>query len=217
MSQDKYSIEYIDLFDTQTEIVGYETDGETFAEDAAFIKDRLTYYNQLYDIYNSYDGINNIKTINDNAGVAPVEVSQDIIDLIKFGNEMYYETDGKINIAMGAVLSIWHNYREAGLDDVENASLPSNAELEEAATHTDIENVIIDESAKTVFLSDAQMSLDVGGIAKGYAVEKVVQEAKEKGIDHLLLNVGGNISCSISSPHLTNSHNHHQEQDYNEP
>lgn len=195
MSQDKYSVEYIDLFDTQTEITGYETDGETFADEAAFIKERLTYYNQLYDIYNSYDGINNIKTINDNAGVKPVEVSQDIIDLIKFGNEMYYETDGEINIAMGAVLSIWHNYREAGLDDVANASLPSDAELEEAAAHTDIENVIIDESAKTIYLSDAQMSLDVGGIAKGYAVERVVQESQERGIDHMLLNVGGNISC----------------------
>ena len=68
-------------------------------------------------------------------------------------------------------------------------------ELEEAALHTNIEDVVIDETAGTVFLADAQMSLDVGGIAKGYAVERVVQEGYEHGIDHMLINVGGNISC----------------------
>lgn len=195
VGQDKYSVVLIDLFDTRTEICGYETDEDTFTENVDFIKDRLTYYNQQYDIYKSYEGFNNIRDINKYAGVKPVRVSEDIIELIKFGKDIYYETDGQVNIAMGAVLSIWHDHRQAGVETPESASLPSMEELEEAASHTDIEDVVIDETAGTVFLADAQMSLDVGGIAKGYAVERVVQEGYEHGIDHLLLNVGGNISC----------------------
>ena len=54
VGQDKYSVVFIDLFDTRTEICGYETDEDTFAENVDFIKDRLTYYNQQYDIYKSY-------------------------------------------------------------------------------------------------------------------------------------------------------------------
>jgi thiamine biosynthesis lipoprotein len=193
--QDKYSLVVLDYFDTRTEISGYDTDEAQFTEDALFIKDALAHYNELYDIYNDYDGINNIKTINDNAGVEPVQVDAEIIELLKFGKEMYYETNGQINIAMGSVLSIWHNYREAGLENPEAASLPSVEELQEAAGHTDIENIVIDEEVGTVYLADSKMSLDVGGIAKGFAVEKIVQQGKEQGIDYLLLNVGGNISC----------------------
>jgi thiamine biosynthesis lipoprotein len=67
---------------------------------------------------------------------------------------MYQKTGGAVNIAFGAVLSIWHDYREAGLNDPENAKLPPMEMLEEAARHTDINDVIIDEQASTVFLSD---------------------------------------------------------------
>ena len=59
----RYTATFLDVFDTRTEIVGFAKDKEKFAEDAQLIKDRLIYYNQLYDIYNDYPGVNNIKTI----------------------------------------------------------------------------------------------------------------------------------------------------------
>lgn len=194
-SYDKYSVIVLDLFDTRTEIDGYDTTEDQFNSDAAFIIEQLTYYNNLYDIYNSYDGINNMKTINENAGIKAIEVDEEIIEFLEFGKEIYYETNGKVNIAMGSVLSIWHTYRENGNANPESAALPSLEELEEAANHIDIENIIIDDENNTVYLADSEMSLDVGGIAKGYAVQCTVEAAKEQGIDHILLNVGGNISC----------------------
>jgi len=193
-----YGISILDLFDTTTEISGYNTTEERFTEDVAFIKEELTRYNNLYDIYNEYEGINNVKTINDNAGITPVKVDSELIDLIKYGKEMYYETDGKLNIAMGSVLSIWHTYREQGLENPDAATLPTEEELAAASEHTNIEDIIIDEEAGTVYLADTEMSLDVGGIAKGYAVQAVATAAKAHGIDHVLLNVGGNI-CAIGS------------------
>ena len=190
----KYTASFLDIFDTRTEVMGYAYSEDEFSEQVAILKDRLVFYNNLYDIYNDYDGMNNIKTINDNAGIAPVEVDPEIIELLKFSKEMYDLTDGKTNIAMGSVLSIWHEHREHGINDPESATLPDMAELQAAAEHTDISNMIIDEEAGTVYLADPEMSLDVGSTAKGYAVQRVMEYAKEQGMDNILLSLGGNIA-----------------------
>jgi thiamine biosynthesis lipoprotein len=122
-----------------------------------------------------------------------VEVDQTIIDLILFGKEMYTLTDGAVNIAMGSVLSIWHDYREEGTE------VPALTLLQNAAQHTDINDVIVDEDASTVLSFRSGMSLDVGAVAKGYAAELVKNEVEEKGFSSGLISVGGNI-CVIGEP-----------------
>ncbi len=189
----RYQSEFIMLFDTVTRIVGYAKSKEEFTEYAQIIHDHLEEYHKLYDIYNDYEGINNIKTINDNAGIKPVKVDKKIIDLIKFSKDLYEKTNGKTNIAFGAVLSIWHEYRTIGIEDPANAALPSEEELRIASEHTNIEDIVIDEEHSTVFLSDPLMRLDVGAVAKGYATEQVSKIAKERGMNSALLSVGGNV------------------------
>ena len=190
---EQYTATFLDVFNTSTSIIGYAKEEETFTEEVKLLKEKLEYYHKLYDIYNDYEGINNIKTINDNAGIAPVEVDEEIINLLLLAKEMYDMTDGQMNVAMGSVLLIWHDYREAGVNHPENASLPSMEKLKEAALHTDIDQIIIDEEASTVYLTDPEMSIDVGSIGKGYAVERVAEYAKELGMEHILFSVGGNI------------------------
>ena len=194
----RYTATFLDVFDTRTDIVGYSTSEEEFTEQVSLLKEKLEYYHKLYDIYNDYEGINNIKTINDNAGVAPVQVSQDIIDLLTFSREMYALTDGQMNIAMGSVLEIWHNYRDAGINNPENAQLPTMEELKEASAYCDILAIEINEIEGTVYLPDEHMSIDVGSIGKGYAVQRVAEYAKEIGMESVLLSVGGNI-CAVGS------------------
>ena len=192
----RYTASFLDVFDTKTDVIGYSTDEEAFAEQVSLLKDKLSYYNDLYDIYNNYEGINNIKTINDNAGIAPVEVNKDIIDLLLFSKEMYEKTNGQINIAMGSVLSIWHDYRDAGINDPETAKLPPMEDLQAASAYMNINQIIIDEEASTVYLPDEHMSIDVGSIGKGYAVQKLAEYAKEIGMERVLLSVGGNV-CAV--------------------
>ena len=194
----RYTATFLDVFDTRTDIVGYSTDQEMFTEQVTLLKEKLEYYHKLYDIYNDYEGVNNIKTINDNAGVAPVEVNEDIINLLLFSKEMYYETNGQMNIAMGSVLKIWHNYRDAGINTPENAKLPPMEELIVASAHCDIEQIVIDEAAMTVYLPDEHMSIDVGSIGKGYAVQRVTEYAKEIGMESALFSVGGNV-CAVGT------------------
>lgn len=189
----RYEAEFLVFFDTVTKIVAYSESKEEFTEYAQLIYDTLEEYHQLYNIYDDYEGINNIKTINDNAGIQPVKVDQKIIDLLLFSKEAYELSDGMLNVAFGSVLRIWHDYRERGIDDPDNARVPAMEELEEAAKYTDINKVIIDEEASTVFLEDPHMSLDVGAIAKGYATEQVSDITYEAGYTDGLISVGGNV------------------------
>lgn len=189
----RYESEFIMLFDTATRIVGFAESKEEFTEYSQIIYDNLKEYHQLYDIYNNYEGINNIKTINDNAGIKPVKVDKRIIDLLIFSIDLYEETEGKTNIVFGSVLKIWHEYRTNGTDFPENAALPPEELLLSASLHTNIEDIIIDEENSTVFLKDPMMSLDVGAIAKGYATEEVSKIVRDSGMTSGLLSVGGNI------------------------
>ncbi len=189
----RFEAEFLRLFDTVTRVIGYAGSKDDFNRQVNLIYDNLEEYHQLFDIYNSYEGIANIKTINDQAGIAPVKVDRRIIDLLLFSKEAYQLTDGQLNVALGAVLKIWHDHREAALENPEAAALPAMEELKRASEHTDIDQIIIDQENSTVYLADPQMSLDVGGIAKGYAVEQVSRLAEKNGFTQALISVGGNV------------------------
>ncbi len=189
----KFNVVYYNYFDTASTVVGYEETQAEFDAVCEDIEKQLREYNDLYDIYMNYEGVNNIRTLNLNAGKEPVKVDKRIIDLLDYSIGLYERTDGVVNIAMGSVLSIWHDYRNLYKEDLENAVLPPMDKLQEAAKHTDIKNVIIDRENSTVFLSDPEMSLDVGAVAKGYATEMIAQSLIAKGVNKYTLSFGGNI------------------------
>ncbi len=188
----QYSVTYLDVFDTVTQVTGVAANEDEFNQYAAQIHGKLQEYHRLFDIYKEYDGLNNLKTVNDNAGIAPVAVEQEIIDLLLDCRDYYERTDGRVNVAMGSVLALWHEARTAGLDDPENACLPDMAALEEAAKHCSWDTVIIDEAALTVYLSDPDQRLDVGAVAKGWAAQQVA-ESLPSGY---LLSLGGNVCAT---------------------
>ncbi len=189
----KFTASYIEYFDTVCTVVGYEETQEEFDTVANKVETLLSNYNKLYDIYNSYEGVNNIRTINQNAGVKPVKVEQEIIDLIDFSAELYELTKGTVNIAMGSVLNIWHNYRNMYANNPSDAKLPEMGALKLANEHTDFSKIIIDRENSTVYLKDSKMSLDVGAVAKGYATEQIAKALIADGVTNYALNFGGNI------------------------
>lgn len=185
----QYNATFLTLFDTVTTIVGRAESEDAFREISQQVHDELLIFHQLFDIYNSYDGITNLKDVNDAAGVAPVQVDSRIIELLKDCKEYYDLTDGLVNVAMGSVLYLWHEARNDGINDPANAGLPDADALKAAAEHVDMDAVVIDEAASTVYISDPEVRLDVGAVAKGWAAQKVAESAP-KG---LLISVGGNV------------------------
>ncbi len=190
--QKQYTATFIDVFDTVTTVVGRAESEAEFKEATTPVYEKLLYYHKLFDIYNEYDGINNLKTLNDRAAISPVEVESHIIELLSDCKKYYSETNGAFNPAMGSVLSLWHDAREDGINDPANAYLPDEQALISASLHTDPNSIIIDRERSTVFFSDADLKLDVGAIAKGWAVQRVC-ESTERG---MLISVGGNVSAT---------------------
>ena len=78
----------------------------------------------------------NIKTINDRAGSA-VACSEDLLDLIKFGIECEDKSDGRVNVALGSVLILWHEARTNSTAEPSQAYVPDQQVLEDAARHID--------------------------------------------------------------------------------
>ncbi len=191
----KFNTHYFDYFDTATTIIGYEETQEEFDQVCEEIKTLLSEYHRLFTIYNRYEGLNNLVTVNELVDGKHIVVTVDkkIIDMLTFAKEMHHKTQGNVNIAMGSVLKLWHIYRSDGLDNPANAELPPMEKLLEASKHTNIDDLIIDAENNTVFLADPLMSLDVGAIAKGYAVEEIAKHLESKGITGYILNVGGNV------------------------
>ena len=188
----QYTATFLDLFDTVTTVVGKAESEAVFKGWSQAVHDELLYYHRLFDIYHDYEGLNNLKTVNDNAGIAPVTVDPTIIQLLNDCKAYHAATGGMVNPAMGSVLRLWHEARNDGIDDPANAYLPDMEALKAAAEHMDMEALVIDEGASTVFITDSEVQLDVGAIAKGWSVQRVAGAVP----DCLLISVGGNVCAT---------------------
>ena len=187
-----YEATFLDLFDTLTVVKGSAESEAAFQETARFVHEELERYHRLFDIYHDYEGLNNLKTVNDMAGIAPVEVEDVIIALLQDCRSYYELTGGRVNVAMGSVLGLWHDARDHGINDPANAKLPDMAALEAAAMHVSIDSIIIDEAARTVYISDPHVRLDVGAVAKGWAAQRVAERLPA----NILLSIGGNVCAT---------------------
>lgn len=191
--QAKFNGTIWDSFDTIISIVSFNDNEEQFNDFMKTARERYSYYHKLFDIYNNYPDMVNAKTINDNAGIQPVEVEKELFDLIRFSIEWHEKTDGKVNIAMGSVLKIWHDVRTYA--EFNEPILPDMEKLEAANKHTSIENIILDEENMTVYISDPECSIDLGAVAKGYATELICDELGEK-YANFAISAGGNVKVN---------------------
>ncbi len=160
-------------------------------------------YHKMFDIYNSYPDVSGIKAINDNAGKQPVQVSSEVIEMLKIAKEMNEMSHGEFNITYGSVLEVWHNWREEA-KDTGTGPVPDEVLLKEAEKNVGWQHVIIDEENNTVYLDQKGIRLDVGGIAKGFTVEKIAAFLASKGVETAIINFGGNNRVMGSKPDKSN-------------
>ncbi len=185
--KEKNTAVFYEYFDTVTEITAYGVEKEAFDANIAEVKALLEEYHRLLDIYHSYEGINNLHTVNRNAGRQETRVDKKLIELLLYGKEMHRLTKGQTNIAFGAVTSLWHDARQNG------DTVPEKDDLFTAAKHCNIEDIVVDTEKSTVFLRNEKMSVDVGALGKGYACEKAAELLISLGAEGYAINIGGNI------------------------
>lgn len=147
------------------------------------IEDRMT--------ANSLDS--EIATINQKAGQEAVTVSEDTFFVIEKALRYAELTGGKFDPTIQPVVKLW----QIGTDE---ARVPAPAEIEAKLPLVDYRAVELDATQKTVYLPQAGMGLDLGGIAKGYAADEAVAILKAHGVKKALINLGGNIYVLGTNP-----------------
>ena len=132
--------------------------------------------------------VSGVVTINENAGIAPVKVRPDIIEVLERAQYYAKLSGGAFDPTIGPLVNLW------GIG-TGNERIPDREEIAEALALVDWRDLIIDREARTAFLRRPGMALDLGAIAKGYAAGEAVRLAREGGAKHALFDFGGNIAA----------------------
>ncbi len=127
-----------------------------------------------------------IYNINKNAGIKATKVKPSTMTVISKGLKYHDITKKTFNIGLGSLIELWGIGKDS-------PRVPATWEITEAKKHIHLNNLEISEKDNTVFVKDSEMSLDLGGIAKGYAVDEAVRILKENGIKSGIVNLGGDI------------------------
>lgn len=163
--------------DTICSITVYGADSEelvgTAVEMCSYYEGMLSKTKQGSDIY-----------IINNSGGQPVEVHDETLDIIKKGISMGEASGGKFDITIGAVSALW-DFKS------ENPAVPDEDTLREAVDTVDYRQIIIEGNKIALKKEGAQ--LDLGGIAKGYIADRIAEMLIDAGVDHALINLGGNV------------------------
>lgn len=121
----------------------------------------------------------------------PVEVSDTTIHLLKKGIEFSELTDGAFDITIAPLSELWDFKNNPG-------NVPSNADINEALSHVNYKNIIID--GNTVTLTDPKAAIDLGGIAKGYMADQLKEYLLGEGVTSAIINLGGNVLTIGNKP-----------------
>ena len=168
------------------------------------VESTISEYHKLSDKYNTYEDVINVKSIND----APTEthiIDERLFDMIKFAIDHQIDVDNLFNIALGPVLQVWHDYRELA-DPFSNvaADSPTMAELNEKNQFTDYTKIELNESNHSIKMEE-NMSIDIGGMSKGYISNVLVEYLDSLELSAYLLN-NGNSNISIGGTHPVRDH-----------
>lgn len=188
----RYTYTFFNTFDTVVTLTGYADSREAFDRAAALCEREFKRLDELYTPYLHSEQGNNLWSLNSGAWREPMAVDDDLMGLLVFCRDMQAAYPGAVNVAMGRVLSLWHEARLAAEDDPSNACVPDASALAEAAEHCSFDDVVLDEEAGTVFYRDPLLRLDLGAVAKGYAAGLVEKELAEL-LPAFCINAGGNI------------------------
>ncbi len=129
-----------------------------------------------------------VSAINRNAGTAPVRVHDDVLFMLQKALEYGSLTGGEFDVTVGPLARLWGFYDQ-------KYRVPSQSEIDSVLPLVDYRNVTVDPAAKTVMLTRKGMDIDLGGIAKGYAVQCMYELLRDRGVRSALINFGGAVGA----------------------
>src|SRR3990170_1032827 len=141
---------------------------------------------------NYFDDASELSKINRTADKKKMKVSKALLDIISLSKMYEKKTGGAFNIAIGPVMDLW------SFGEKEN--VPTSKELESRLSLVDMEGLKTEPENSTLWFEKKGMKLDLGGVAKGYAVDKAVKVLKSSGISQALISAGSSTTVIDSKP-----------------
>jgi thiamine biosynthesis lipoprotein len=143
---------------------------------------------ELEMLLNYFSSESEITAINNSAGTRPVKVSKDTLEIMEKMVDIAKVTDGAFDATIAPVIKRWKFSK-----DSYSHSVPSSNSIKNALKLVDFRKIKIDPGPSEIYLEEKGMELDLGGIAKGYAADKVIETMRAKGIKAALVAVAGDI------------------------
>ncbi len=134
-----------------------------------------------------------ISRLNNHAGESAVKVDSETLELLRLGKEYKDLTNGAFNIGIGALINLW---------DItgDEPSVPPQNEIKELLDHFNLDQLKLKEEENEARIEDPEMRIDLGGIAKGYAVDEAIRIIENRGIEHAIVDFGGDVYVLGNKP-----------------
>jgi len=155
---------------------------------------------RLEEIFSSYKPDSEVSRISKNAGIRPVKVSRDVIEVLETALKVSVATGGAFDPTIGAVTKLWDFSKVGGLNTEEDkltidSPIPAREALARNLPLVDYRKISINKKASTVMLDKKGMTLNLGGVAKGYIVRKAfLKMQKEHHVDWAVIRAGGDMT-----------------------
>lgn len=149
---------------------------------------------RLEEMLSTYKSTSEVSLINQNAGIQPVKVSEELIFLTKIANHFSELTNGAFDISIASMDKIW---RFDGTMD----TLPTSQEIEFAKRNVNFKNIIIDSKNQTIFLKNKGMKITFDSIGKSFAADNALAILKNLGVQSAMVNAAGDITVMGNPPH----------------
>lgn len=142
---------------------------------------------RIENIISEWIPTSDVSIINKNAGISPVEVPAELIQLVERANKIAKITDGAFDITYASMDKIWKF-------DGSMKVMPSKEEIKKSVEKVGYKNIIIDNQKNTIYLKNKGMKMGFGGIGQGYIADKIKELLLSKGVVSGIINVSGDIS-----------------------
>lgn len=134
-----------------------------------------------------------LSKINQAAAHHPVKVEPELFKFLAGCLEYSKSSDGAFDITVGPLMKAWGFFRGEG-------RMPNQKELQAVRQKIGYQHVILNAKEKTIRFDRTGIELDLGGIAKGYAIDRAVEILKNHGIERALISAGGSTIYGLGSP-----------------
>ncbi|MEX0968061.1 MAG: FAD:protein FMN transferase [Bacteroidia bacterium] len=151
---------------------------------------------RIEQLISSWNPGSETSNINRNAGIQPVVVNQELLQLIQRSKKVSALTQGAFDITFSAAGPLY-------LFDGKEHELPDSAQVAASVSHIDYMKIETDAEALTVFLPKAEMKIGFGAIGKGYAANRAREKMKQAGISSGIVNAGGDLISWGAAPGAT--------------